>query len=468
MFALQNLPAQDWHLPGTTVERLTTADRTSKFDVSVFLTEEADGSLSGEATFATELFDAATIERLTGHFVTALGDVSRDPERPLGEVRLLTDAERHQILVEFNDTTVDYADDATVHHLFEQQAERTPDSPAVVHHEATLTYRELNERANRLAHHLIGRGVGTDTLVAVCLDRGVDMITALLAVLKAGAAYVPLDPDTPADRLSFMLEESGTPLVLTHTDLAPRLDHAPVPLVALDRLSLDALASGNPVTPTGARDLAYVIYTSGSTGTPKGVQIEHRSVCRLLVNNWFNTITADDVVSQTCNYCFDVFTYECWGALITGATLAVVDKEELGDSDALAAAFRRDRVTVAWLTAPLFNQHVVERPDLVAGMKTVMYGGEAVDRSVADALMAGPHAPATLINGYGPTEATVFATCFVVADDGPELTSMPIGRPISNTMNLVVDRHGGLAPVGVPGELWITGPGLARGYLDRP
>ncbi|MEV7190168.1 AMP-binding protein, partial [Kitasatospora sp. NPDC093102] len=355
------------------------------------------------------------------------------------EVRLLTDAELHQILDEFNDTTVDYADDTTIHRLFEEQAARTPDAPAVVHHDTTLTYRQLNERANRLAHHLIDQGVTTDTLVAICLDRGVDMITALLAVLKAGGAYVPLDPDTPATRLAFMLEESATPLVLTHSRLVPRLAHTGTPLVPLDELSLDDRPVTDPVMPTGARDLAYVIYTSGSTGTPKGVQIEHRSICRLLINNWFNTITAGDAVSQTCNYCFDVFTYECWGALITGATLAVVDKEELADSDALAAAFRRDRVTVAWLTAPLFNQHLVERPDLVAGMKTVLYGGEAVDRSVADALMSGPYAPGTLINGYGPTEATVFATCLVVDEDRPDTTSMPIGRPISNTGNLVVD-----------------------------
>ncbi|MGY5036818.1 non-ribosomal peptide synthetase, partial [Streptomyces sp. 900116325] len=442
MFALQNLAAQDWNLPGTTVSLFPTPQQTSKFDVSVFLTEEPDGSLSGEATFATELFDSATIERLTGHFVTALADVCRDPGQKLGEVQLLTPAEQRQILDEFNDTTVDYADNTTIHRLFEEQAARTPDALAVVHHDASLTYRQLNERANRLAHHLINKGVTTDTLIGICLERGIDMITALLAVLKAGGAYVPLDPDTPPTRLAFMLEESGSPFVLTHSRLASRLNHTPTRLMALDELFLDSWPAKDPVVPTGARDLAYVIYTSGSTGTPKGVQIEHRSICRLLINNWFNTITAGDVVSQTCNYCFDVFTYECWGALITGAALAVVDKEELTDSDALSAAFRRDRVTVAWLTAPLFNQHVVERPDLVAGMKTVMYGGEAVDRSVADALLSGPYAPGTLINGYGPTEATVFATCFVVGEDRPDTTSMPIGRPISNTGNLVVDRHG--------------------------
>nr|WP_050994151.1 non-ribosomal peptide synthetase [Streptomyces violaceusniger] len=468
VFALQDVSFRDWDLPGTTVELLPTDERTSKTDLAVFLTEEPDGSLSGEATFATELFDVSSIKRLTGHFTTALADVCRDPNQRLGQVQLLTEAEKRQILHDFNDTTVEYSDDTTIHHLFEQQARLTPDAPAVVHHHTTLTYRQLNGRANQLAHHLIDQGVRTDTLVALCLERGIDMITALLAVLKAGGAYVPLDPDNPPSRLSFMLEETEAPLVLTHSPLAHRLKHVPVPVASLDRLDLDDRPIDNPTTPTGARDLAYVIYTSGSTGTPNGVQIEHRSICRLLTNNWINTITTDDVVAQTVNHCFDLFTYECWGALISGASLAIVDKGELTDSNELAAAYRRYGVTVTWLTAPLFNQHVVERPDLVAGMKRVLYGGEAVDRSAADTLMSGPYAPDSLVNGYGPTETTVFAVCFVVDENRPDTTTMPIGHPISNTQVLVVDHHGGLASIGVPGELWITGPGLGRGYLKRP
>ncbi|WP_405959403.1 amino acid adenylation domain-containing protein (plasmid) [Streptomyces sp. NBC_00868] len=469
VFALQNVLVHGWALPGTAVEVLPTNADTSKFDLAVFLAEEEDGSLSGEATFATELFDASTIERLTGHFTTALATICHDPHQKLGEVEILTSTERDQIFTEFNDTTVDYADDTTIHRLFERQAALTPDTPAVVHHDTGLTYRQLNERANRLAHHLIGQGVGTDTLVGVCLEeRSVDMITALLAVLKAGGAYIPLDPANPGSRLALMLEETEAPLVLTDSRLIGHLRHTSTPTVSLDRLDLDAYPPSDPTTSTGARDLAYVIYTSGSTGTPKGVQIEHRSICRLLTNNWVNTITPGDIVAQTGNHCFDAFTYECWGALVTGATLAIVDTDELTDSDELAAAFRQYGVTVTWLTAPLFNQHLVERPDLVAGMKRVLYGGEAVDRAVADALMSSPFAPDSLVNGYGPTETTVFAVCFVVGEDRPDTTSMPIGRPISNTQVLVVDRHGGLAPIGVPGELLITGPGLGRGYLKRP
>ncbi|WP_158939690.1 AMP-binding protein, partial [Streptomyces sp. NRRL S-87] len=467
-FSLDGAASSPYEIPGLTLEPVAVSSKVSKVDVSVFLTEEADGSLSGEATFATELFDAATIERLTGHFVTALADVARDPHRPLGEVRLLTDAERHQILVEFNDTTVDYADDTTIHHLFEEQVRLAPDAVAVVHHDSTLTYRELNERANRLAHHLIGRGVGTDTLVAICLDRGVDMITALLAVLKAGAAYLPLDPENPASRLAFMLEESAAPLVLTHAHLTARLEHTGTPLLVLDRLVLDGQPADDPVTPTGARDLAYVIYTSGSTGTPKGVQIEHRSICRLITNNWFHTITAGDVVSQILNFAWDSFALECWPVLTAGATMAILDPKVLAGSEPFAEALARHAVSTSLIPTPLFNQYLVERPDLLKDLKSVFYGGEAGDRSITDALLSGPYAPARLAHLYGPTEAGVLATCFVVDEDRPDTTSMPIGGPVANTQVLVVDRHGGLAPVGVPGELWITGPGLARGYLDRP
>ncbi|MFJ5548557.1 condensation domain-containing protein, partial [Streptomyces sp. NPDC093225] len=467
-FSLDGAASSPYEIPGLTLEPVAVSSKVSKVDVSVFLTEEADGSLSGEATFATELFDAATIERLTGHFVTALADVARDPHRSLGEVRLLTDAERHQILVEFNDTTVDYADDTTIHHLFENQVRLAPDAVAVVHHDSTLTYRELNERANRLAHHLIDRGVGTDTLVAICLDRGVDMITALLAVLKAGAAYLPLDPENPASRLAFMLEESAAPLVLTHAHLTARLEHTGTPLLALDRLVLDGQPADDPVTPTGARDLAYVIYTSGSTGTPKGVQIEHRSICRLITNNWFHTITAGDVVSQILNFAWDSFALECWPVLTAGATMAILDPKVLAGSEPFAEALAHHAVSTSLIPTPLFNQYLVERPDLLKDLKSVFYGGEAGDRSITDALLSGPYAPARLAHLYGPTEAGVLATCFVVDEHRPDTTSMPIGGPVANTQVLVVDRHGGLAPVGVPGELWITGPGLARGYLDRP
>ncbi|MFB7355013.1 non-ribosomal peptide synthetase [Streptomyces gardneri] len=461
MYALRDATAA----PHTT----SAAPQTAVCDLSLVLTPTADGGLTGELAYPAELFDRSTVERLAGHYVTLLAAALAHPDRPVGHLDVLGAQEREQLLRTFNDTTVPYEDDTTVTALFERQAARTPDAVAVLFGDTRLSYAELNARGNRLAHHLMDRGVTAGDLVTVCVDRGPDMIVALLAVMKTGAAYVPLDPDYPAARLEFMLSDTRAPLVVTQSHLAERLPGtAAHVLIDTDWDTIATHADTDPAPQSGPQDLAYIIYTSGSTGTPKGVMVQHQAICRLIDSNWFADITATDVVAQTCNFCFDVFTWECWGALTSGAALAVVTKEALVDTPLLASTLRAHDVTTMWLTAPLFNHHVSEAPDLVAGMKTVMYGGDAVERSVADALLAGPNAPENLVNGYGPTEAAVFATCYVVDPAGPQITSMPIGRPIANTEALVMDRFGGLAPVGVPGELWIGGPGVARGYWNRP
>ncbi|OCC09073.1 Linear gramicidin synthase subunit D [Streptomyces sp. PTY087I2] len=470
MFALQNVPDSTWTLPGLTLDTIEVAAQTSKFDLTLFLTEQTDGTIEAEIVYSTELFDRATVERLAGNYTRLLAAAVADPGTPVGELDILTAADREQLLVTFNDTTVPYRNDITVHELFEQQATRSPDAVAVTFGVEELSYAELNVRANQLAHHLIAQGVEAGDLVAVCVDRGIDMIVALLGVLKAGGAYVPLDPDYPSARLEFMLTDTRASLIITQSHLAGRLPAAaPQILVDADRNTLVATRpETNPSPRSGPDDLAYIIYTSGSTGTPKGVMVQHRSICRLVDNNWFADITPADVVAQAANFSFDAFTLECWGALTAGASLAVLSKDVVLDPERLREQIRARSVSTIWLTAPLFNQHVTDCPDLLAGVKTVMYGGDAVERSVADALVAGPYAPQNLVNGYGPTETTVFAACYVVSPDGPRITTMPIGRPIANTQALVMDRFGGLAPVGVPGELWIGGPGVARGYWNRP
>ncbi|MET8505487.1 amino acid adenylation domain-containing protein [Streptomyces sp. NPDC004787] len=469
MFALQNVPDSTWNLPGLTVEAIEVATHASKFDLTLFLTEQADGRLEAEIVYSTELFDRATVERLAGNYVTLLAAAVAAPTTPVGELDVLTAPEREKLLVTFNDTTVPYRDDTTVHALFEEQAARTPDAPAVTSESGSLSYAELDARANQLAHHLTDRGITPGDLVTVCVDRGTDMIVALLAVLKAGGAYVPLDPDYPAARLEFMLSDTRAPLVLTQSHLTDRLPTGtPRILLDTDREAIATRPTTAPRRRGGPDSLAYIIYTSGSTGTPKGVMVQHQAICRLIDNNWFADIAPTDVVAQAANFSFDAFTLECWGALTTGASLAVLSKDVVLDPERLREQIRSRSISTMWLTAPLFNQHVTDCPDLLAGMKTVLYGGDAVERSVADALLAGPHAPRNLVNGYGPTETTVFATCYVVDPDGPRITSMPIGRPIANTQALVVDRFGGLVPVGVPGELWIGGPGVAQGYWNRP
>ncbi|MFE9456342.1 amino acid adenylation domain-containing protein [Streptomyces californicus] len=439
-------------------------------DVSLVLTPSEDGGFAGTLAYAAELFDRATIERLAGHYVNLLAAAVADPARPVGRLDILSGSERQRLLLGFNDTAVPYQDRATVHQLFEEQVTRAPEATAVMCGAEVLSYAELDGRANRLAHHLVAQGVAAGDLVAVCVDRGVDMIVALLGVLKAGGAYVPVDPDYPAARVEFMLTDTRAPLVITQAHLAGRLP-ATAPQILIDA-DWDTLISGLPDTApeprSGPDDLAHVIYTSGSTGTPKGVMIQHRGVCRLVDNNRFAEITPDDVVAQAANFSFDAFTLECWSALTAGASLAVLPKDVVLDPERLREEIRARSISTLFLTAPLLNQHVTDCPDLVAGVKTVMYGGDAVERSVADTLTAGPHAPRNLVNLYGPTETTVLATYYVVGPDGPQITTMPIGRPIANTDVFVMDRSGDLAPIGVPGELWVGGPGVARGYWNRP
>ena len=393
----------------------------------------------------------------------ALESLARDPGQRLSQIELLSPRERERVRHEFNQTATPFAADAGVYELVQAQAGRAPDALAVIDGDEALTYQELNGRANRLARHLRDRGVGRGDLVGVCLEPSADLVVAVLAVLKAGAAYVPLDPGYPARRLEFMVRDTGLRLVITSGSL---LDRTPAQAHVLIEEDRPMVADTNLPPLAGPADLAYVMYTSGSTGTPKGVMIEHRSICRLIDGNWFAEVTEMDVVAQAASFSFDPFTFECWAALTSGARLVVLSRDTVLDAQKLKAAIRQHGISTIRLTASLFKQHVLDCPDLFTGVKTVLYGGEAIDRSVADRLVTGPWAPGSVVNGYGPTEATTYTSCHRVRPgDRP---TMPIGRPISNTEVFVMDRYGGLAPVGIPGELWVGGPGVARGYWNQP
>ncbi|MDQ1024653.1 amino acid adenylation domain-containing protein [Streptomyces umbrinus] len=469
-FALQNGNQGKWVLGDLDISPLELTTHTSKFDLSVFLTEREDGEIVGNVEYSTELFDRATIERLMKNFVAALQCVADRPTVPLGSIDILSAAERELLLGAWNDTAVVFADELTVHELVERQVARVPGAVAVVCGESQLTYRELNARANQLARHLMGQGAGAGSLVAVCLERGPDMIIALLGILKAGAAYVPMDPDYPEQRLEFMLRDTHASLMVTQAALVQRFAGSGVECVLMDRDRpvLDALADAD-LRPQATPDaLAYVIYTSGSTGIPKGVMIEHRSICRLVGSNWFAPLTSEDVVAQAASSSFDAFTFECWAPLVAGGSVAVLEKDTVLNSASLQAALRSHRVSVLFLTSALFNQHILDRPDAFAGVRRILYGGELVDQAVAVELGASEHGPEQLVHLYGPTETTTFATSYLVGERSSKGLTMPIGRPIANTEVYVMDEYGQLAPIGVPGELWIGGVGLARGYLNQP
>ncbi len=382
------------------------------------------------------------------------------------------EAWRARILEEWNDTRVPYPRDACVHELFEEHVRRAPDAPALLFVGGTLTYAELNGRADALAAVLAAEGVGPDRLVGLCLERSPEAIVAILAILKAGGAFAPLDPAYPQDRLAFMLEDTAAPVLITRRGLLERLPRSKARVICWEDLpSLSSLQSFGSFAsfrsfPPSPDNLAYVMYTSGSTGRPKGVAVTHRNVVRLARSSRFAELGSDHVFLHLGPLSFDATTLEVGYSLLNGSALAIVPPET-PSLEELGAFLVRFGVTAAWLTAGLFHQMVEARISSLARLRLIMSGGDVLSPShVARMLEAAPGI--TVVNGYGPTESTVFTTCHPMRSAAEVESPLPIGRPIGNTRVAVVDQDLRLCPPGVDGELWIGGDGLARGYLHRP
>ncbi|MDQ3942418.1 MAG: amino acid adenylation domain-containing protein, partial [Actinomycetota bacterium] len=481
LFSFHDAPIPDLDFPGmTTSIQEVLSNGSAKFDLNVIAmprsqyigpsrTAGTDGiTLVWE--YSTDLFEAATIERMGGHYQALLEGIVADPERRLSDLPLLTEAERHRLLVEWNDTTTKYPRDRCVHELFEEQAERTPEAIAVVFEDERLTYRELNRLANRLARHLRKLGVGSEVPVGLCVERSVEMVVGLLGILKAGGAYVPLDPSYPKERLSFMIEDAQAPVVLTQERLVGGLPRHAARLLCLDAdwpLIVREECEENLVSEAKADNLAYVMYTSGSTGVPKGVMVEHRPVVRLVQNTNYLQFRPDDVFLQFAPLSFDASTLEIWGPLLNGGRLALAPPDHLSLAE-LAAIIRRHEVTTLWLTAGLFHQLVDAEPAALSGVRNLLAGGEVLSPThVRKALHRLPKV--RLINGYGPTENTTFTCRLPMSSVSPPPEgSVPIGRPISNTRVYILDARLRPVPIGVVGELYAGGEGVARGYLSRP
>ncbi len=411
------------------------------------------------------LYSPDKLADLHQRFLGLLAAVT-DPDQQIGSLDILSAAERRTILVEWNDTARAIAP-ATLPQLFAAQVARSPAAVAVVHEDRALSYRELDARSSRLAHHLRALGVGPEAVVGLCVERSPEMIVGLLGILKAGGAYLPLDPDYPAERLAFMLADAGAAVLVTQAALPARL---PAHAAATVRLDADWPAIARH--PEHAPDLtldpanpAYVIYTSGSTGAPKGVVVTHHNVVRLVTGTNYVELSADDVVLQMAPLSFDASTFEIWGALLNGARLLVYPAESF-DLATLSHLVARGGVSVLWLTAALFHQVVDEDVAAIAGVRQLLAGGDVLSAAHVRRTLAA-QGDGRLINGYGPTEATTFSACFAASDASVLEDSVPIGRPIANTRVYVLD--GWLQPVaaGVCGELYIAGAGLARGYLGR-
>jgi amino acid adenylation domain-containing protein/thioester reductase-like protein len=421
--------------------------------------------LRATIVYSTDLFDADRIERMLAHLHILLAGVASDPQRPLSVFPLLTAAERYQILVEWNDTTTACPKDACIHELFEAQVERTPDAIAATCGSRALTYRALNRCANRLARRLKARGVRPDMPVGIFAERSLSTLIGLLGVLKAGGAYVPLDPKYPDERLRLMLRDTEAPILVGRREQARRLSFEGE-VVVLDEDAGPADDEG-PASGATAEDLAYIMFTSGSTGRPKGVAIPHRAVVRLVVQTNYIAFGPSDRVMHASSLSFDASTFEIWGALLSGARVVMASQDVLLSPNGVTTLSRMEGITAMFLTTALFHELASADPTAFQGLSCLVVGGDVLSpKWCREVLQKGP--PGRLVNGYGPTENTTFSTTHLVRAVPDGASSVPIGRPISNTRVYVLDRHFRPVPVGIAGELYVAGDGLARGYLNRP
>ncbi|HQY71732.1 MAG TPA: amino acid adenylation domain-containing protein, partial [Pseudomonadales bacterium] len=471
MFGLQNAPMDPLELPGLTFEPVNAAAGAAQFDISLMAWETPEG-LAAAFTYATDLFDAATIARMGVHWGALLEAMVAAPERRVQELAMLTGAERRQLLVEWNDTKTDYPRESCVQELFEAQAARTPDAVAVAYRNQRLTYRELSARSSQLAHFLRERGVGPDTLVPICFERSPEMVIGVLGILKAGGAYVPLDPGYPADRLDFMLEDTQASILLTQSHLAPNLPGHGTTAMCLDTEwhELERFAPKSPPSRTNATHLAYVIYTSGSTGRPKGVCVTHRGLV-----NYVCYATAAYEVSEGAgapvhsSIAFDLTVTSLFAPLLAGRTVHLLP-DDLG-VEALVNAFQDAageyslvKITPAHLQV---LQLALSAEQAAKRTRVFVIGGEQLEAEAIEFWRR--HAGNTvLVNEYGPTETTVGCCTYSVTAESRVSGAIPIGRPIANTQLYILDDCMEPVPIGVIGELYIGGEGVARGYLRRP
>ncbi|APH35837.1 non-ribosomal peptide synthetase [Bacillus subtilis] len=465
MFVLQNMERESLVLNKLHLAQAAdTSHKTAKFDATLYASEGSDGSISFDFEFNTDIYQKQTIEKWLCYFTRILTKVIENQAIPLGDIHVLDNAETNRVIYQFNQTKSDYPRHETISRLFERQAKETPDARAVVYDGQILTYRELNERANRIAAALRSNGVGPESVVALLTGRTTELASGILGILKAGGAYLPIGDDVPRERAEWMLKDCKADILLQ----SDKLDGLPLSgkrLFIEDIQTKAGLSSENPEPLGGPESLAYMIYTSGSTGAPKGVMIEQRSVIRLVKNSNYIDFTPEDRLLFTSSLGFDVTTFEIFGPLLNGASLYVSDQETYLDSDVLETFIQQNGITTLWLTSSLFNHLSEQNEHVFSGLSRLIIGGEALSPSHVNRVRnALPHL--SVWNGYGPTENTTFSTCFLIEQSYDH--SIPIGRPVGNSTAYIINSRGTPQPIGVIGELCTGGDGVARGYFGRP
>ncbi|HYO13765.1 MAG TPA: amino acid adenylation domain-containing protein, partial [Thermoanaerobaculia bacterium] len=467
VFALQNAPLGDLEIPGLVLSQLDVDTGLVKFDLSLTLRESSAGFV-GMLEYNADLFDGSTVDRLLARFATLLETAVKDPSLPVADLPLLLPVERQQALVEWNDTRSSLFP-ACLHELVEAQVDRSPDAVAVVAGDESLTYRELDLRANRVGHYLRALGIGPDVLVGLCAERSPEMVISMLGILKAGGAYVPIDPDYPQERLAFLLEDSGVRVAVTQRHLADRIPAGEVRLVLLD--DEEKIAGIGGERPRGGaipENLAYVIYTSGSTGRPKGVLVPHAGVVnRLLWAQDAYPVTATDRILHKASFSFDFSVWECFGPLIAGAQLVLARPGEQRDPTLLVRTIREREITLVHFIPSMLQVFVTqEGVEACTSLRYVFSGGEALPLELVERCLE--RVPAVLRNQYGPTEISIDTTDWICRSEDSRRGFVPLGLPIANTALYILDQHLSPVPPGVAGELCVGGEGVTRGYWKRP
>jgi amino acid adenylation domain-containing protein len=470
MFSLEKDELRQWTMAGISASARELWNGSAKFDLTLTFEESAE-ELTGIIEYRKHLLPSGAVQRMAWHLIALLSQMAEHPELKIGELTLLTSQEQQELMA-WNETSSPFPREECVHRLFEGQAMRAPEAVAFIFAGQQASYEELNYKANQLAHCLRQSGAGPDVMIGLCVGPSMEMAIGLLAILKSGAAYVPLDPAYPKERLAFMLHEARIRLLVTQEKMLERMPSlSGIKTVRVDgdawRENIARYPGDNLMAAVFAENIAYGMFTSGSTGKPKCVAITHRGIIRLARNTNYIQIHADDRVAQVSNLSFDALTFEMWGALLNGAALVAIERDIALDPRRLAQAIREHGISVMLVTTALFNQIAYEMPEAFSSLRVLLFGGEAVDvNAVRRVLAAG--APPHLVNAYGPTENTTITSWHRANHLAEDAGTVPIGAPVSNTTMYVLDRYAQLAPAEVTGELYTGGDGLARGYLGRP
>jgi amino acid adenylation domain-containing protein len=450
--------------PELTFEEVSVSQDSSKFDLTLEVYER-NNQLHLAFEYNTNLFKSERIKRLTGHFENIIKSIVSDLTIPIAQIEYLNQGE---VLAwkKLNDTKRDYPKDRTVADLFDARAMVNPDKIAVIFEGKSITYRQLRVRSNQLANYLLTQGVEPESFVGVCMSRSVEMIIAILGVLKAGAAYVPIDVSYPQERIAHILNDSGLKFIITDGS-GFALDNEEVSVLSLKTIAelLKVQSVSSPVNELDANSLAYLMYTSGSTGRPKGSMISHQNIVSLVKSTNYVNLNADDVLLSTGSPSFDAVTFEYWGLLLNGGTLVLCNQDELLNNDSLKNLIRSHQTTKMWMTVGWFNQIIELDIEVFEGIKWVIFGGDRISPKHIN-IIKNRYPDLAVVHAYGPTENTTFSTTHLIRETN--LIDIPIGKPLSNRTTYIVDKFGKLCPYGVIGELWVGGDGLGRGYYNQP